>query len=80
MYVHHTIIHRLFLLYAQSLRSIACFAGLFLRRERRPSLYAVYYTELIHLTDYRLGFIGGREIGDITTVDSHYKGSGTSER
>ena len=80
MYVHHTIIHRLFLLYAQSLRSIACFAGPFLRRERPIIFLSFYSSALIHLTDYRLGFIGGREIGDITTVDSHYKGSGTSER
>ena len=73
-------VRRLFLLYAQSLRSIACFAGLFLRRERRPSLYAFYYNELSHLTDYRLVYYLRPEIGDITTVGSHYKGSGTSER
>jgi len=76
MYVHHTIIRRLFLLYAQSLRSIACFAGLFLRRQRRPSLYTFYYNELIHLTDYRLVVYRRRQIGDITTVDSYYEGSG----
>ena len=76
MYVHHTIIRRLFLLYAQSLRSIACFAGLFLRRQRRPSLYSFFYNDTIHLTDYRLVVYRRAEIGDITTVDSYYEGSG----
>jgi len=76
VYVHHTIIRRLFLLYAQSLRSIACFAGLFLRRQRRPSLYSFFYNDTIHLTDYRLVVYRRAEIGDITTVDSYYEGSG----
>jgi hypothetical protein len=80
MYVHHTIIRRLFLLYAQSLRSIACFAGPFLRRERRPSLFTLFCNDHILLTYYRLAYYRWAEIGDITTDGSHYEGSGTSER
>jgi hypothetical protein len=44
------------------------------------TFYAFYYAALTHLTDYRLVYYRRPEIGDITTVGSHYKGSGTSER
>jgi len=45
--------------YAHSLRSFTCFAGPFLRRQCRPHFLRTFYTCLIHLTGYRLGFVIG---------------------
>ena len=55
---------------------VACFAGPFLRRSRRPSHFMRFIIlALIHLTDYRLGFNRRPEIGDITTYGSYYEDS-----
>ena len=55
---------------------VACFAGPFLRRSRRPSHFMRFIIlALIILTDYRLGFNRRPEIGDITTYGSYYEDS-----
>jgi hypothetical protein len=59
-HVDKAIFRRLFLLFALSLRSFARFAGSFLRRLCRPLIYSFFYTTIIHLTYYRLAFIGKR--------------------
>jgi hypothetical protein len=54
MYVHHTIIRRIFLLYPQSLRSVDRFAGLFLRRLSPflSSLILLKHFSLFHMTSF----------------------------
>ena len=75
--MNHAIFNRLFLPSAHSLRSFAMLRRSILTAVHADfHFYAVYYTALISLTDYRLGFNRRREISYITTSDSHYKRSG----
>ena len=75
--MNHAIFNRLFLPSAHSLRSFAMLRRSILTAVHADfHFYVFYYTALISLTYYRLVFNRRLEIGDITTVDSHYKGSG----